>query len=255
MFEEEEEAPPQSNWLTSYSDMISLLFALFVVLYGMSKVNEESFRQLSEALSKSLSTGGLQTKVPHKKNATDNVMEKRKFKNLQSEILQAVSQSISLKRLEELQQLKAKLEKDLAAKGLKKFVSIHIEERGMVISLLTDNLLFDLGKADVKGQCSKILHIIAPTLRKYKNPVRIEGNTCNLPIKTAEFDSNWELSAARSTNVAKFLIFKEKIDADRISIVGYGEFKPKFPNDNERNRSKNRRVDVVILEYEIAGKI
>ena len=73
--EEDDEEPAQGSWLTSYSDMISLLFALFVVLYGMSKVNEESFRQLSEALSNSLSTGGAATRVPHKMMATDNVQE------------------------------------------------------------------------------------------------------------------------------------------------------------------------------------
>ena len=252
---EEEDEAPQSNWLTSYSDMISLLFALFVVLYGMSKLNEESFRELSEALAKSLSTGGLQTKVPHKQRATDNIEEKMKFRNLQASVAKALRQTVSLKRIEELHQVKRQMERDLESRNLQKYVSIHVEERGIVISLLTDGLLFDLGRAELKETIKKILAVLAPTLKKYPHPIRVEGNTCDLPIQTSEFSSNWELSTARSTQVSKYLIFEQKIEPHRISIIGYGEYKPKYPNDSEANRSRNRRVDIVILQYDLHGDV
>ena len=247
--EEEDDEPAQGNWLTSYSDMISLLFCLFVVLYGMSKVNEESFRQLSEALSKSLSTGGLATKTPHKMMATDNVQEGGKFDKHMKIETPPDDDEIRMKRLEQLQQLKRDLEGKLEKQGLKNSVSIDIQERGMVISLMTDKLLFELGKADLKNRCSHILQVISPTLLSYEHPIRIEGNTCDLPIHTSEFDSNWDLSTKRATSVAKYLIFKQKIKPERVSIIGYGEYKPRFPNTSESNRQKNRRVDIVILDY------
>ncbi len=247
--EEEEDEPAQGNWLTSYSDMISLLFCLFVVLYGMSKVNEESFRQLSEALSKSLSTGGLATKVPHKMMATDNVQEGGTHDKHMKIDSPSDEDVVRMRRLEQLQELKKDLEGKLEKHGLRNSVSIDIQERGMVISLMTDKLLFELGKADLKDRCTKILQVISPTLLSYEHPIRIEGNTCDLPIHTAEFDSNWDLSTKRATSVAKYLIFKYKIKPERVSIIGYGEYKPRFPNTSESNRQKNRRVDIVILDY------
>lgn len=247
--EEEDDEPAQGNWLTSYSDMISLLFCLFVVLYGMSKVNEESFRQLSEALSKSLSTGGLATKTPHKMMATDNVQEGGKFDKHVQVDAPPDDDTIRMKRLEQLQELKKDLEGKLEKQGLRNSVSIDIQERGMVISLMTDKLLFELGKADLKDRCTHILQVISPTLLSYEHPIRIEGNTCDLPIHTSEFDSNWDLSTKRATSVAKYLIFKHKIKPERVSIIGYGEYKPRFPNTTEGNRQKNRRVDIVILDY------
>jgi len=247
--EEEEDEPAQGNWLTSYSDMISLLFCLFVVLYGMSKVNEESFRQLSEALSKSLSTGGMATKVPHKMMATDNVQEGGTHDKHMKIETPSEEDIVRMKRLEQLNELKKDLEGKLEKHGLRNSVSIDIQERGMVISLMTDKLLFELGKADLKDRCARILQVIAPTLLSYEHPIRIEGNTCDLPIHTAEFDSNWDLSTKRATSVAKYLIFKYKIRPERVSIIGYGEYRPRFPNTTENNRQKNRRVDIVILDY------
>lgn len=247
--EEEDDEPAQGNWLTSYSDMISLLFCLFVVLYGMSKVNEESFRQLSEALSKSLSTGGMATKVPHKMMATDNVQEGGTHDKHMKLDAPSEEDIVRMKRLEQLQELKKDLEGKLEKSGLRNSVSIDIQERGMVISLMTDKLLFELGKADLKDRCARILQVIAPTLLSYEHPIRIEGNTCDLPIHTAEFDSNWDLSTKRATSVAKYLIFRYKIRPERVSIIGYGEYRPRFPNTTESNRQKNRRVDIVILDY------
>jgi len=250
------------SWLLSYSDMMSLLFALFTVLYGMSKMNEESFRALAEALSRKLSTGGVVSKTIHQKDAVDNNREIDR-EQLQQEMLnQFIKERVIEIAKDKLSQKKAspspshknllkierKIKSLLKDRKLNHAVVVRLEERGLIVSLLTDKLLFVIGKADLTDRCRDVLEVIVPVLKEYDNPLRIEGNTCNIPIHNSEFESNWELSTMRATNVAKYLIMKKKIKPDRISIVGYGEYYPMFPNTSEDNRIKNRRVDIVVLD-------
>ncbi|MCD4786567.1 MAG: flagellar motor protein MotB [Candidatus Eremiobacteraeota bacterium] len=264
------------SWLLSYADMMSLLFALFAILYGMSKMNEQSFRALAEALSRNLSTGGVVSTTPHKKDAVKNnrdvkiekkqmEMFKKLLKNQNKEKekeKQKEKQKEKEKKKEKhkekgagpsnsrknLLEIKQKIKVLLKKKKLSHVVILKLEERGLTVSLLTDKLLFVIGKAELMARCRTVLEAIIPVLKEYDNPLRIEGNTCNIPIGNGKFDSNWELSTMRATNVAKYLIMKKNIKPERISIVGYGEYQPMFPNSNEKNRIKNRRVDIVILD-------
>ena len=89
-------------------------------------------------------------------------------------------------------------------------------------------------------------------LKTRPNEVRVEGNTDNVPIQNAQFPSNWELSAARATGVARYFVEDDGLAARRISALGYGEYRPKFPNDTDAHRAANRRVDVVILDTDAA---
>lgn len=252
--QEEEDDLPASSWLDSYADMISLLFALFIVLYGMSKINEESFRQLAEALSKSLSTGGVATAQEHQNLAKSNIMRGEIEGRNQRKLGDDVDKDKSSKhknRGKELPPDLKKIEKELSLalkkKGMGKVARVFMEERGLVVSLITDKLLFEIGEAQLKPKCKEILDVLAPILKKTPTPLRIEGHTCDLPIRTSRFRSNWELSTMRATNVAWYLITARKIEPDRVSIIGYGEYRPLFENDGEKSRRKNRRVDIIIL--------
>lgn len=249
------------SWLLSYADMMSLLFALFTVLYGMSKMNEENFRALAEALSRNLSTGGVVSKDPNKKDTINNNQEVNKDKIQQKKLEKFLKDRIIEIKKEEkskkdaikqasrrkMMKIEQKINILFKEKHLNQAVIVKLEERGLIVSLLTDKLLFVIGKADLTARCKKVLEVIVPILREYDNPLRIEGNTCNIPIGNGEFESNWELSTMRATNVAKYFIMKKNIKPERISIVGYGEYQPMFQNTTENNRIKNRRVDIVIL--------
>jgi chemotaxis protein MotB len=108
-------------------------------------------------------------------------------------------------------------------------------------------VFFDPGQAELRPVGQKILRVLAGIVQKAPNPLRVEGYTCDLPIRNGLYRSNWELSAVRATRVVEFLQGCG-VDPHRLSIAGYGEFQPIGPNDTEAHRARNRRVDLVLLK-------
>ena len=146
---------------------------------------------------------------------------------------------------EEFKKIKENIAAFLQAKGAEDQVKLEISHRGLVISL-KDTEFFDSGKASVRQESKVLLDNIAAAIDKYSNSVRIEGYTDNIPIKTAQFQSNWELSTARATNIVHYLV-DHQFPAEKLSAVGYGQYRPIADNSTEEGRQKNRRVDVVML--------
>lgn len=136
---------------------------------------------------------------------------------------------------------------DELAKKLEKFAQVAINEQQVKITLPSP-VLFERGKADLKQEAKNVLSEVAKTLKNIPNEVVVEGHTCNLPITGGEFKSNWDLSAARAFAVVRYFTEKEGLDNERFSALGYGEFKPAFPNDTEENRAKNRRIEINIIK-------
>ena len=132
------------------------------------------------------------------------------------------------------------------SQGLESAFSLENVERGVVIHF-TDRVLFDLGKAELKPEAKEVLQLVAQELKAWPNHIRVEGHTDNLPIRTAPYPSNWELSTARATEVLRYLIDVGGLAPERMSAAGYGEYRPIAPNDSEEGRAKNRRVDIVLL--------
>jgi chemotaxis protein MotB len=160
----------------------------------------------------------------------------------------AESQEQSLRR--------AQAQINAAAKraGLSGTIHTSIDERGLVIRLLTDKVLFASGQAEVEPGALSLLHKIGVILAhdNLSNPVRVEGNTDDVPISTAEFPSNWELSTARATAVLEQLI-GGGFPARRLSVAGYGSEHPVTSNDTDYGRSRNRRVDIVVLRTSVGS--
>jgi len=127
--------------------------------------------------------------------------------------------------------------------------SINVEEneRGVTIHILED-IVFASGSSELKSTSRLVLHQIASIIKNLPNDLRIEGHTDNVPIHTSAFPSNWHLSVARALNTAYYLIENEQLSADKVSIVGYSEFKPIEPNETLSGRAHNRRVDIVIIK-------
>ncbi|MCS6950081.1 MAG: OmpA family protein [bacterium] len=209
------------RWLITYADMITLLVALFVMLYAMSAVNQEKFGALAQSM-------------------------RREFQTLPEHQGGKVIGSGHL--VEPLEQQVSQLERFLQETGLHTQVRVRQEERGIVISLLSDGTLFDLGSAELKPSARQVLDRVAQVLRQVPNPVLIEGHTDNLPIRTAQYPSNWELSAARAARVLRYLVQRGGISPHRLTAVGYADTRPLVPNDTPANRAQNRRVDIAILQ-------
>ncbi len=222
--EKQAEHDSEDRWLLTYSDLITLLLGLFVILYAMSKIDAGKYAELVSAM------GGVFGK------------EKPGVLQGQTGMLQSV--------MPQLQSERQKIEKeiqDALGSGMKKnLVSVSQNERGITIHIM-EELLFNSGSAEFKASSLAVLDSLASVLKKMPNDIRIEGHTDNVPISTSQFPSNWHLSVARAVNAGYYLIQKHGLDPEKVSVVGYAEYRPLVPNTSDENRSRNRRVDIVIL--------
>jgi chemotaxis protein MotB len=159
---------------------------------------------------------------------------------------------ISHASMKDFQNIKESIEKNLKTYGAVNKVSVDIHKRGLVVSLKEAGF-FDSGDATVKKDSLPLLAMVAKALSSYSNPIRIEGNTDNVPMNSGRYRSNWELSTARATNIIHYLVENYNFRPGKISAVGYGEFRPTADNSNEEGRTKNRRVDIVLLAKESEG--
>lgn len=221
----EEERPENlERWLLTYADLITLLMIFFVLMYTISNINAQKFAQVASSLSAALAgrSGHLLD------NPGPSLIEGQSGEEVR------------------MAELAADLEKYVEEAGLGGRIRISVEERGVVVSI-RDTLLFPKGSADLTPEAREIIRKLGEMIKPLDHYLRIEGHTDNLPIHTAQFPSNWELSAARATNVVQVLVQEVKFPPHRLSTTGYGEYRPLVPNDSEENRAINRRVDLAIL--------
>jgi chemotaxis protein MotB len=224
------ESAGMMRWLLTYADMITLLLALFIILFSISTINKVKLQRLVHDLG-----GGF---------------------NSQDAINNPPNGMTTSATKDDLQAMQAQLQSYIQSQSLQKSVQTKItrdgKKRELVITLLSDKQLFDSGKADIKPFTKKILDEVYQQLKTRQNEVRVEGNTDNVPISNDQFPSNWELSAARATGVARYFVKNDGLSPLRISALGYGQYRPRVPNDTDAHRAENRRVDVVILDTDAA---
>jgi len=146
-----------------------------------------------------------------------------------------------------LQSVKNQLEDYIRENDLEDLLQTREEARGLVITLVSDNLLFPVGEATLRAPALSILDRIGKLLRDLPNLIVIEGHTCSLPISTDRYPSNWELSAARASAVVRYLAGQWQIDPQRLAATGYADSRPLAANDREETRAQNRRVEIVLL--------
>ncbi|GAC1404063.1 MAG: flagellar motor protein MotB [Candidatus Velthaea sp.] len=224
--EEKLESAGMMRWLLTYADMITLLLALFIILFSISTINKVKLQRLVHDLG-----GGFNSKdainTPPNGGMTGTDSGNKGDQNLQ-EIQRQIRDYVKKNRLQDK-------------------VQTRIDKRGLVITLLTDKAMYESGSADLRPETSALLDRIDGALKKNKSEIRVEGNTDNVPIATSAYPTNWELSAARATGVTRYLVEHDGLSPARISFAGYGQFRPAHPNDTEDHRHQNRRVDIVIL--------
>jgi chemotaxis protein MotB len=247
------------RWLVSYADFITLLFAFFVVLYASSQVDKRKVGRLAMAIQVAFQEMGVfqssSTKVPV---IIDDPMP---FSTVQA--VENVERSGSVARIAshpegglgggaengDLAELQDELEGTLAAEIKRKEIAMRRDPDGLVISLREAGF-FESGSALMKSTSQATFDRIAGLLRKRECHIRVEGHTDNVPIHTAQFSSNWELSASRATEIVRLLIVRDGYIPNRLSAAGYAEFHPIDSNGNAEGRSLNRRVDIVVLRQE-----
>jgi chemotaxis protein MotB len=230
--------------------------ALFIVMWAISSVNISKFDQLKASLHSAFSgkvmpdnpsvlTG---ESAPFDRNG-DEITPPVSHPAFQMQsIAKSLDKAAANADLENLKRIQASIEAFARHNGFSGELRTSIDERGLVLQLLTDEVLFDSGQAVLKDKSLPLLGKIAQLLDRggIKNPVRVEGNTDNQPIRGAYFHSNWQLSAARADAVLEFLLGKG-VPPSRLSLAGYGDQRPIATNATAEGRSLNRRVELVVL--------
>ncbi|HEY0000043.1 MAG TPA: flagellar motor protein MotB [Actinoplanes sp.] len=272
--EEHEEHVNHERWLVSYADMLTLLFVLFVVLYSMSDVNMKKFAQLANGLSEGfgaqsaafqgkeavLEGSGNNSKIVAIDPGADAGDGKAGTSDMTAKEIQAVQNALvaqsrskasqdaqkATKEAEDLKKLENKISDALAKQKLLGQVKFTIDRRGLVVTVVTNEVVFEGDRADLRSGGQKILNAIAPTLAKLPNSIEVDGNTNQLKAKTKYYPSGWELSAARASTTVRYLS-AHGIAKNRMSAVGFSDTKPLIDPADPRAVTMNRRVDIVVL--------
>ncbi len=250
------------RWLVSYADFITLLFAFFVVLYASSQVDHRKVGRLAMAIQVAFQELGVfpasTTEVPIDMSepmpfSTVQVIESAKRNADLSRVSSAPLDSLAAAAEEaNLTTLQTELQHALQHEISLHTVALHREVEGLVISLREFGF-FDSGSAALKPSALPALDRIASILAVRACRLRIEGHTDNVPIHTAQMASNWELSAARSTELVRLLILRYRFSPARLAAAGYAEYHPIASNDTVLGRAQNRRVDIVILSEHVVS--
>jgi chemotaxis protein MotB len=244
------------RWLVSYADFITLLFAFFVVLYASSQVDKRKVGKLAMAIQVAFQEMGVfqasTTQVPIDVNAPMPFSKAQAIENVQrtASLGRIVSHPDGMlgggAENGDLAQLETELQTALAAEIKRNEIAMRREPDGLVISLREVGF-FESGSAEMKSGSQPAFDRIAMMLRQRDYRLRIEGHTDDVPIHTARFSSNWELSTARATEIIRLLMVRDGFSPDRLSAAGYAEYHPVASNGSAEGRGMNRRVDIVIL--------
>ncbi|GAA2647803.1 flagellar motor protein MotB [Paractinoplanes durhamensis] len=272
--EEHEEHVNHERWLVSYADMLTLLFVLFVVLYSMSDVNMKKFAQLASGLSKgfgaesaafsgsasTLDGAGQSSEIVQidpganpgdGKTGTSNMTEAQKAAvkaavAAEDRLKASANAQAATKEAENLKNIENKLSDALTKAGQLNNVKFTIDKRGLVVTIVTNEVVFAGNRADLQAGGKKILNALAPTLAKLPNNIEVDGNTNQLKAVTTYYPSGWELSAARASTTVRYFA-GHGIAKNRMSAVGFSDTKPLISPSDPRSITMNRRVDVVVL--------
>src|SRR4051794_14145417 len=264
---EEEEHENHERWLVSYADMLTLLFALFVVLYAMSQVDITKFTAFSQGLREGfgapvtiLNDGAAidaETESPlapvqvQQQAAIDGSEQTAADKAAAEAVAQQQAQQTAAEAqgaYDQLARTRDALSAALAAAGQSGAAQFVIDERGLVVHVVSDPVLFAPESAVLQPQGAGVLDAMAPTLAGLPNQIRVEGHANSLPVtRGGPWPSNWELSAVRATTVLRHLAEADGVAEDRMSAAGYGSTRPLVPDTDPNYVTVNRRVDVVVL--------
>lgn len=268
------------SWLIPYADILTLLLALFIVLFAASQVDQAKFEQISASLSKAFDGGtgimdnqapvSTDVKTPSdtlKEKTVEEIMfggeevgfgEEKKIDDKQQEQANATEQKIenekkllSEGKIEEefnkLAELQKQLDAYIANKGLQTSLQTSLTESGLLITI-SNNTLFDSGSAKIRAESVQLVREISELL--YSNPPReimVAGHTDNVPILNSTYPDNWALSADRALSVTRILLENKRLEPEKFVATGRGEYRPVASNQTAEGREKNRRVEVLIL--------
>jgi chemotaxis protein MotB len=274
--EEHEEHVNHEAWVIPYADVLTLLMALFLVLFALGRTDQAKLELAADSFRRELGGSGSVFDLGLGANGTGplpsgglsvldgagpapvrsdlaaigptepEIEPGAKPGTLPAATFEVIEQADELMG-DPLTEVEQVVRARAAGTGLASAIGFRREARGLVVTIVTDQVLFDDGRADVRPDGFGILDVVADALADLPNVVTIEGHTDSRPISTTRFPSNWELSTARATSVLRYLTEERAFPADRLSASGYADTRPVADGDDAASLAKNRRVEIVVL--------
>ena len=224
-------------WLLPYSDLLTLLLALFICLFAMSQTDQKKVTEMAQAFRAAFNSGGpsfFNKMGPNEGRMADIPYDEDR------------GNSAYIQEAKQLEQVQKQMEEYIQQNNLQDVLSTQMTEEGLMIRI-GERALFASGSAALGNQAQQIVPVVAGLLGSVNERVLISGHTDNVPINTAQFPTNWDLSSARALNFMKYTLAQNAgLDPRRFSAVGYGEYRPIATNDTEAGRQQNRRVEILI---------
>jgi chemotaxis protein MotB len=259
---EEEEHENHERWLVTYADMLTVLMALFIVLFALGQTDKTKFEALAAGMANGLggpvgilsSSNGIMDKAGTQDPTLDLLTAvKPPLETTIDKAIESAADSDKLKAKQaaraeanRLREIQKQMEAALAAKNMSGAAKFRIDERGLVVSIVTDKVLFQADRAELQAGGRRVLDAVGPVLRKTPNGLVVEGHTNTAKARPKYFPSEWELSSTRASTVVRYLISAEKVQAKRLTAIGYADQRPLYGADNPRANELNRRVEVIV---------
>lgn len=245
------------SWLLPYADLLTLLLALFIVLFAMSELDAKKYEELSRVFKSEFSGGeGILEESNSSVEMPQDVEEDEEETEKPEDEEKGEKLSNSEQELNKLELLQKRINEYITENNLSEKLGTKLTGEGLLVTIIND-VTFDSGSAVVRGEGKEIASAISAFL--YTDPphqIIVSGHTNDRPIRTSEFSSNWDLSVMRAVNFMRLILENEKLDPKTFSAKGFGEHNPLVPNTNDQNRARNRRVEVLILpNYDITGEL
>ncbi|GII26158.1 OmpA/MotB family protein [Planosporangium mesophilum] len=265
----EEEHENHERWLVTYADMLTLLMVLFVVLFAMSSVDAKKFTALRDGLAKgfgapaimsgtnnSVQTAGGSSsaidvaagvgKIPAEPQQAQDPALQKAVQDADRARQQRMQQSAQ-QEVANLEKIKQQILEAAKRQGMQEAIRFGIDERGLVVTIVTSEVIFAGDRADLLAAGRRILDSVAPALTPLPNKIEVDGHTNQLPVPTMNYPSAWELSSARASMVARYLINNGHLPSSRLSVSGFAGERPLYDPSDPRAPQLNRRVDIVVL--------
>ena len=237
---EHHEEHTDESWLVPYADILTLLLALFIVLFAGADANKTKFDAMAQSFNAAFSGS------PSVFDNNAAITPESSAPNQDKSKNDGGKEQEHLKETVQLLEVKKAMDKYIQSNNLVGDLSTSLTEDGLMIRI-KDTALFLSGSADLRVESQRFGTEIAKMLSPLSQEIIISGHTDNVPINTREFPSNWELSSKRSLNFMKFLLSQGNLKPERFSAIGYGEYRPMTPNNTVEGHATNRRVEVLIM--------
>jgi chemotaxis protein MotB len=236
--------------------MLTLLLVLFIVLYAISQVNTSKFSELKSSLASAFKNGqpsvlsggsGIVGGDSAAQQTDPNLPVFSPVQPQASKATPAQDRQAAQREVDEFKDIEAAIKASLHKRGLDGNAEFSIDERGLVVTVVTDELVFSGNSAVLEPEGAVILNAVLPPLRPIPNDIQVDGHTNQQNVSTAPYPSGWELSSARASSVVRYLVTHGPIAARRLSAAGFSDQRPLLRASDPRSITRNRRVDIVVL--------